>query len=179
MNPEGGSSSSVSLINSKIQLFEKLIAENMAEGDIMRKHLLSRIANKAKTRRLKTEANPCKKSQYSYRGSETSRQVVVNTSVNQECFRTPAAPAYQIYRHRQELFNADRLRQPLPRSSYRRDFLLYDQVPEGGIVPTGNVIMGRSSSAHMFHSSYRESFGPKCTSRVNIRDLDACKDKIK
>lgn len=31
----------------------------------------------------------------------------------------------------------------------------------------------------MFSSSYRDSFGPKQTHRVNIKDLDACKNKIK
>jgi hypothetical protein len=86
VNPEGDSSSAVSLINSKILLFEKMMAENMAEGEIMRKHLLSRIANKAKSRRLKTDAN-VSNSQYSYRDSDFCRQVVVNTSMNQESFR--------------------------------------------------------------------------------------------
>jgi len=41
------------------------------------------------------------------------------------------------------------------------------------------MIMGRSSSANMFRSSYRDSFGPKHITKLNIRDLDACKDKIK
>jgi aminoglycoside phosphotransferase len=39
--------------------------------------------------------------------------------------------------------------------------------------------MARSSSANIFRSSYRDSFVPKTTTRVNIRELDACKDKIK
>lgn len=39
--------------------------------------------------------------------------------------------------------------------------------------------MARSSSANIFRSSYRDSFVAKRTTRVNIKELDACKDKIK
>ena len=144
----------------------------------MRKHLLSRIANKANIRGLKTE-HISNNSQLSYRDSDHKKEVIVNTSINQESFRSPTPPAYNIYRYKQEHFNADRHRQPLPRSSYNRDFLQYDQIKESGIIPRENMIMGRSSSANVFRSSYRDSFGPKRTTIVNFRELDACKDKIK
>ena len=39
--------------------------------------------------------------------------------------------------------------------------------------------MSRSTSANMFNSSYKNSFGPKATSRINIKELDACRNKIK
>ncbi len=154
------------------------MAESMAEGDIVRKHFQAHLANKMKSRRLKTD--PAEQSiKISYKDTEPCRDVVVNTSMNQESFRSPTSPAYKIKRYRAEHFNPDRHRQPLPRSSYNRDFLLYEQPPESGIIPTDNVIMGRSSSANIFRSSYRDSFGPKRTNRVNIKELDACKDKIK
>lgn len=57
----------------------------MAESDIMKKHLLSRIANKAKVRRLNTEDNRAtnRSPHYSFRDSEIGRQAVINTSINQ------------------------------------------------------------------------------------------------
>lgn len=39
--------------------------------------------------------------------------------------------------------------------------------------------MSRSTSANMFQSSYRESFVPKTVARINIKELDAFKNKIK
>lgn len=56
----------------------------MAEADIAKKHLLSKIANKAKSRRLKTEEYERSTSPFqSYRDTEACREVVVSTSMNQ------------------------------------------------------------------------------------------------
>jgi hypothetical protein len=145
----------------------------------MKKYLLSRISNQSKIRRLKTESFANQSHQYSYRDIDVCKQAIVNTSYHQDSFRTPEKRAYDIYKHKQEHFNAGRDRQPLPRSSYNREYLIYDQVQESEILPINNVILSRSSSANMFNSSYRDSFGPKRTSRVNIKELDAFKNKIK
>lgn len=49
------------------------MAENMAEADIMKKYMLSRISNKPKVRRLKTEDVANKDTQYTYRDAEMYR----------------------------------------------------------------------------------------------------------
>lgn len=71
-NPENTGLDS-SIINKKINLLERLMAENMAEADIMKKYMLSRISNKPKVRRLKTEDVANKDTQYTYRDAEMYR----------------------------------------------------------------------------------------------------------
>ena len=49
------------------------MAENMAEADIMKKYMLSRMSNKPKVRRLLTEDVANKDTQYTYRDAEPYR----------------------------------------------------------------------------------------------------------
>lgn len=70
--------------------------------------------------------------------------------------------------------------QPLPRSSYNRDFLSYGAVKNlSACKPSENECLKAASSAKIMNSSYRSNFIPKKVERINIKELDACRDKIK
>lgn len=70
--------------------------------------------------------------------------------------------------------------QPLPRSSYNRDFLTYGAVQNlSACKPTENECLKAASSAKIMNSSYRSNFVPKKVEKINIKELDACRDKIK
>lgn len=45
--------------------------------------------------------------------------------------------------------------------------------------PAENECLKGASSAKIMNSSYRSNFVPKKVEKVNIRELDACRDKIK
>jgi hypothetical protein len=70
--------------------------------------------------------------------------------------------------------------QPLPRSSYNRDFLIYGAVVnETAYKPSENECLKVASSAKIMNSLYKTNFGPKKAEKFNLKDLDACRDKIK
>ena len=52
---------------------------------------------------------------------------IINSTINKQAFKTPELAAYKIYKHKNVFFNADRHRQPLPRSSYNREYLVCPQ----------------------------------------------------
>lgn len=151
----------------------------MTQSDIMKKHFLSKVSNKSTHKRLRTEA--CTPNRYeSYKRNESvHHETVVNASNSRESFQAPDRLAYKIYKYKNQFFNADRHKQPLPRSSYNRQYLVYGVSPETEIVPRDHQFMGRSNSSKMFNSCYRDSFGPKNVEKMNIKELDAYKDKIK
>ena len=68
--------------------------------------------------------------------------------------------------------------QPLPRSSYDRDFLTYGTLPKFSYRQDSSNIMpgGRAS---LDKSCYRADFTAKQPDRVNFKELDCFKDKFK
>lgn len=50
----------------------------------------------------------------------------------------PDSQAYDIYKYKNVFFNADRHKQPLPRSSYNREYLVYETGKEFAITPKNN-----------------------------------------
>lgn len=92
---------------------------------------------------------------------------MVNSSTNQVDFRKPDRTAYDIYRYKNSFFNADRHKQPLPRSSYNREYLLYGVAPEEPTLPVDNEFM--KGSVPEFNSSYRANFSAKRVERIDIR----------
>jgi hypothetical protein len=70
--------------------------------------------------------------------------------------------------------------QPLPRSSYNRDFLTYGAVQNmSACRPIENECLKAASSAKIMNSSYKSNFIAKKAEKINIKELDACRDKIK
>jgi hypothetical protein len=66
---------------------------------------------------------------------------VIVSSLQQGDFVRPDATAYDIYKHRNVFFNADRHKQPLPRSSYNREYLIQAVGCEKAIVPKENEFL--------------------------------------
>jgi len=60
--------------------------------------------------------------------------------------------------YKQLYFNADRHKQPLPRSSYNRDFLIYDLIPDKEMKPIDNAIIAKSMSHTIMRTSYQDAF---------------------
>lgn len=82
---------------------------------------MAKIANRSKHSRLKTDIYGNQSRLSINRYSPTPhRSSVINCSTTQQVFKAPEAGAYKIYKYNNLFFNADRHRQPLPRSSYNR-----------------------------------------------------------
>lgn len=107
------------------------------------------------------------------------KSAVINSTITRDVYQAPEQSAYNIYRYTNTFFNADRHKQPLPRSSYNREFLVNPKSQDKMIVPKDNEFMGKTNSAKFLNSSYRLDFSPKKAEKINCKDLDACKNKIK
>jgi hypothetical protein len=77
-------------------------------------------------------------------------------------------------------FDPNKMMQPLPRSSYNRDFLDYGARPNiESFKPIGLAGIKSSISTKLMNSSYQSNFVLKKAERINHKDLDACRDKFK
>jgi hypothetical protein len=141
---------------------------------------MAKVSNRGKHRRFNTDISTTNSRLSMHRYNQTPiRTSIISTSINKQTFRTPALAAYKIYKHQNTFFNADRHRQPLPRSSYNREYLVCPQSADKKVLPIDNEFIGKTSSPNLMQTSYRESFQPKEAEKVNLKELDACKDKIK
>lgn len=108
--------------NRKINLIEQLLAENTVEGQILKKYYFSKLSKKSpKVKNAlhtigvidrKIEERPIRKKEF-----------FIRTTENRSSFQKPEQEAYKIYKQQNRFFNSGRRNQPLPRSSYSREFL--------------------------------------------------------
>ena len=109
-----------------------------------------------------------------------SNTPVINSSVAKQIYRAPERSAYKIFKYNNTFFNADRHKQPLPRSSYNREYLINPPSLNQRYLPRdNNVMMGKTASDRFLHSSYQADFKNKQADKINYKELDAYQNKIK
>lgn len=176
----------ITYLNRKIKLFERLMAENMTESQvdcfliqIIKKMYLAKLTKSRHTRHNTQAYTPARKLSVTRYCDTALRSPIVDSSINKQVYKAPDQAAYNIYRYTNRFFNADRHKQPLPRSSYNREFLVNPKSKDKMIIPLDNQFMGRTHSAKFLNSSYRLEFSPKKVEKFDCKQLDACRNKIK
>ena len=154
------------------------MAESMSEAEIVKKYYLSKLTSKKQ--RHKTEhAVPAKRVEVNRYCDSAMRTPVVNSSVSKQIYKVPEKQAYKIYRYNNTFFNADRHKQPLPRSSYNREYLVNPPSHNQRYKPKDTNVLGRTASDKFINSSYQADFNRKTVDNTNYKELDAYQNKIK
>lgn len=101
---------------------------------------------------------------------EIRHESLISTSNNQDSYHKPERSAYNIEKPGYYNYNPDRHMQPLPRSSYNRDFLVYGAIRNpSSCKPVESESIKPASSAKLMNSSYKLSFGPKKAEKINTK----------
>jgi hypothetical protein len=87
----------------------------------MKNYYLAKLTQRGRRDRHKTEIHSPASQLTLNRFCDTNlRSTVVNSSLSKQTFKAPDRQAYNIFKYTNTFFNADRHKQPLPRSSYNR-----------------------------------------------------------
>lgn len=104
----------------RINLIQKIMAQNSVQSEILKKYYFSKIAHSPKTART-TSLNVIESNSYNPEETAWKPKVsLIKTTANRDAFKRPDPHAYKIYQHYKGFFNADKHLQPLPRTSYGR-----------------------------------------------------------
>lgn len=145
----------------------------------MKRFYLAKLTKSRHIRHNTDHYTPARKLSVTRYCESALKSPIVESSIARQTYKAPEQTAYNIYRYNNRFFNADRHKQPLPRSSYNREFLVNPSSKDNMIVPVDNEFMGRTHSAKFLNSSYRLEFSPKKVEKFDCKQLDACKNKIK
>ena len=80
---------------------------------------------------------------------------MVNSSLSKQIYQPPEKSAYKIYKYSNKFFNADRHKQPLPRSSYNREYLVNPPSVNERYKPKDTNVLGKTASDRFLDSSYQ------------------------
>jgi hypothetical protein len=103
--------------------------------------------------------------------------IIKYESTSKYCYTKPSQVAYQTSKSSMNPFIANR--QPLPRSSYDREYLNYGTLPMFNYKPHDSK--HASSKMNVKTSNYQDAFKEKQIElkQINYKDLDCVKDKLK
>jgi hypothetical protein len=124
----------------------------------MKKHYLSRLTNPSHRRYKTLETKRTEAPSYMHRTDYARNESIVHNSTNQQDFQKPNRSAYKIYKHYGGFYDGDKHRQPLPRSSYNREYLVYGVAPSAPFKPAESSNIRGYSSSKVLDSSYRSDF---------------------
>jgi hypothetical protein len=122
----------------------------------MKKYYLSKIGN-PNHKRVKTTVPSLRDvTDLSKRTDWRKRQKVVSSFTNnQQFYLKPERSAYNRFRHRSSYYNSEKHKQPLPRSSYKREYLVYGLSPVFASRPVERDNMRSHSSCKVLNTSYQ------------------------
>jgi hypothetical protein len=189
----------MAVLNQKISFIETLMAEQSTEGELMKKHYYHLSSNRLKGKvgdfnHLKTNVGDVYKSESHYQDRRRIKTQVYkkedfpkkllfkeSTSISipnldKSSYKSPHKSDYESYRYRQK-FTPLNL-QPLPRSSYKRDFLYLKSLPEEKIVNRDHYPYCPANKLRV-GSIYGQDYKNTIAESINHRELDAYKNKIK
>lgn len=166
------------LMDHKINLLEKLMAEKNTESEILKKYFfaISAINQRKKFSTEKVRFKTYSNSRLDEFNSSPQKKPVSNESENKMTYKAPKPDEYETYRYKRKEYSANL--QPLPRSSYNREFLTYNAKKQN--------ISCRNMDNHSFFNrtrdigtTYNKDYSSQKTKLVDYRELDSYRDKFK